>query len=288
MFSLQALSDPWTENERTLLDRDGTITELLSPLQRKFRDDGFVILRGFLDIGLIEAYRSAWLEQFDGHPKHYAWNNPCSYMLSPEMLDLLMSSELSQVLHALLGEPAGLHLTLADWRSTERKWHQDGIWNQDHVADHYVSTWIPLETVDPDAGPFEFSPGTHRAGFVIRRERMRDAVASIMELDDHDWPHQTEQILTPLLAEVVDEYSHETFLGEPGDVLIYHARIIHRGSIPNTPNARRPALLAHYSGIHHRPDMTPAVQHERGGWFFPLHSDGRIRPLEPGEVPITT
>jgi ectoine hydroxylase-related dioxygenase (phytanoyl-CoA dioxygenase family) len=60
-----------------------------------------------------------------------------------------------------------------------------------------------------------------------------------------------------------------THLPERGDVLLWHSRLLHRGSIANTPGLMRKSLIAHYSGINHRQDMLPAVKHG-GGYYFPV------------------
>lgn len=48
---------------------------------------------------------------------------------------------------------------------------------------------------------------------------------------------------------------------------------MHRGTIPNNPNLWREAVILHYSGVNNRPDMPTAVQHNGGGWFFPINQN---------------
>ena len=52
-----------------------------------------------------------------------------------------------------------------------------------------------------------------------------------------------------------------------GDLLIWHGRLMHRGSAP-TGNRWRPALIAHYSGVNHRPDMTTRARTPAGHEYF--------------------
>jgi ectoine hydroxylase-related dioxygenase (phytanoyl-CoA dioxygenase family) len=60
-----------------------------------------------------------------------------------------------------------------------------------------------------------------------------------------------------------------TYLPERGDVLFWHGRLLHRGSIAKNPNMLRKSLIAHYSGINHRSDMPAAIKHN-SGWYFPI------------------
>ncbi len=55
-----------------------------------------------------------------------------------------------------------------------------------------------------------------------------------------------------------------------------HGRLLHRGSKPLERGIARPALIANYSGTHHRPAMPTAQQHESGGWFFTIRTDQQV------------
>lgn len=65
----------------------------------------------------------------------------------------------------------------------------------------------------------------------------------------------------------------EQFIAKKGDVLIWHARLMHRGTVPNNPDLWREAVILHYSGVNYRPDMPQARQHNDGGWYFPIYLD---------------
>jgi ectoine hydroxylase-related dioxygenase (phytanoyl-CoA dioxygenase family) len=45
------------------------------------------------------------------------------------------------------------------------------------------------------------------------------------------------------------------FLAKRGDVLLWHGRLMHQGARPRDPKMERRSLIAHYSGINHRPNM---------------------------------
>ena len=168
--------------------------------------------------------------------------------------------------------PMGVHLNLTPWVTTERNWHQDGYLNPDHVTDHYLAVWVALDDIHPDSGPFEFAPGSHRLP-KITHDRM---LASLTEKEQASpmWPKYSERILTPLFERLIVKagMSVATYTPKRGDVLFWHARLLHRGSMANVPGMERRALIAHYSGIHHRPDMPPAVPYG-DGYLFPIHQE---------------
>ena len=163
----------------------------------------------------------------------------------------------------------GVHLALTGWKSTERNWHQDGYLNPDHNRDHYIAVWIALEDIDPNSGPFEYIPGTHKLP-KITNQNMLDKLDP-RERDEH-WPKHSERYLTPLFDSLREENSLQTqrFIAEKGDVLFWHARLMHRGSAPINPVLDRRTAILHYSGIHHRPDFPVAMQYKNQGWYFPI------------------
>lgn len=260
-----------------------------------WNDDGVVVLPGLIPDDLIRAYEAEWrvangwrgLSSFPGaDPRHGpshvgsgvwvldavepgGWVDCTPYMRHDALRAICCYQPLADALERLLGEPAGVHLNLTGWVSTERNWHQDGYLNPPEVGDRYAAVWMALEDVHPDSGPFQYVPGSHRW-----HRLLRSRIWEHVDGTDPQWPKHTEDFLTPLVEAECERRGVEpvSFLPRKGDVLIWHGRLYHRGSRANVPGAYRPSLIAHFSGIRHRPDMPPAIRHEAGGWLFPITS----------------
>lgn len=232
--------------------------------------DGVVIMPSFLPEHLMQEYEHCWIRENRDRPM--GWPDPIPYTRHPELLNILTWGPLANLLEELLGEPAGLHLNLTGWQSTERDWHQDSYLNPPHVGDSYAAVWIALDDIHPDSGPFQYIPGSHRWPQVTR-DKILAALGP--EERDHRWPKFSERILTPLFEEEIKKRGNNiiTHLPSRGDVLIWHGRLMHRGSRPNVPGMPRKSLIAHYSGIHHRPDMPKALRQSGNGWYFPLQTN---------------
>jgi hypothetical protein len=236
--------------------------------------DGVVIINKFIPEQLMVDYENKWLEVNGptGANRPMGWPDPIPYMRYPELRNLLTYGPLAELLETLISEPAGLHLNLTGWQSTQRDWHQDSYLNPPHVGDYYAAVWIALDEIHPDSGPFQYVPGSHRWRQVTQELIMQ-------QLDenerDHRWPKFSERILTPLFEEEIIKQGNNivSYLPSRGDVLIWHGRLMHRGSPPNVHGMERRALIAHYSGIKHRADMPRAKKTDSGGWYFPLTTD---------------
>jgi ectoine hydroxylase-related dioxygenase (phytanoyl-CoA dioxygenase family) len=186
----------------------------------------------------------------------------------PEIRDLCLYKPLSDLLEHLIGEPMALHLNLTGWVSTERDWHQDDYLNPPEVNGYYAAVWTALDRIQADAGPFEFVPGSHRWP-VIRQKKLLERLGD-PEGNDPGWPWRSEALLTPYFEREIKRTDAPVlrFLGNRGDVLIWHARLVHRGSLPQRPGAERRSMIAHYSAVSRRSDMPPVRRHPGGGLYF--------------------
>lgn len=235
------------------------------PLQAFWRKDGKGTLPRLIPDDLIEAYCDAYVKR--DLATHNA-SDVTPYMRIPELREICTYGPLSDILEHIIGEPMGVHLNLIGWTSTERDWHQDHYLNPPGVGSFYAAVWIALEDIDPRSGPFQYIPGSHKWGS-LDREKVIAACGS--SLSDPDWPRHSEKVLTPLVEAKIkaEGLKVQTYLPKKGDVLIWHSRLMHRGSKPEVPGLQRRALIAHYSGINHRSDMAPA-ERWGDGWIFPF------------------
>jgi SAM-dependent methyltransferase len=246
------------------LDRQNAPPASLAPEQAFWRENGYLVLKGLIPDDLIDRYCAVRRHV----PHAEGWSSPTPYLDVPEIRNLCLYQPLCDRLEQLLGEPVGLHLNLTGWVSTERDWHQDDYLNPPEVNGHYIAVWMALDTIGSDAGPFEFVPGSHRWP-IIRQEKMLKLLGHEDGSDPY-WPAESERLLTPFFEDQIKRrgVQVERFLGNRGDVLIWHARLLHRGSLPMRPSAERRSIISHYSALTHRADMPVRRRHPGGGWYF--------------------
>jgi SAM-dependent methyltransferase len=270
-LSWEDLSDTVDDQELPPLDRSVIREASLSREQRAWREDGYLIIPGLISDRLIDNYC-----QTRSLVVGYVSSTP--YMHVPEIRDLCLCKPLTDLLQHLLGEPMGLHLNLTGWTSTERDWHQDDYLNPPCVNGHYAGVWIALDRISPDSGPFEFVPGSHRWP-IIRQAKVLNLLGCD-DCDDPYWPWESERLLTPFLEREIERQhlSPQRFIANKGDVLIWHSRLVHRGSKPERVGVERRAIISHYSAVRLRRDMPAVRRHHHGGLFFEIgeaSNDGR-------------
>jgi hypothetical protein len=259
------------------LDRPGLNESLLTPEQAEWRRDGVATLRRFLPHSVVDPYIARREQLRTEAPEHYrgGWYTPTPYEHVPELRVLALYPPLMRMMEQLIGEPMMMHLNLTGWVSTERNWHQDDYLNPPHVNSWYAAVWIALDHIDPDAGPFEYVPGSHR--WPLLRQKKVLACMTREEAEERDpvrrslvWPKTSERFVVPAIAAELSARNAtvEQFRAEKGDVLIWHGRLMHRGSLPRSADMLRRSLIVHYSGITHRPDMAARLRDENGMYYF--------------------
>ncbi len=153
--------------------------------------------------------------------------------------------------------------------------------NPENVGENYIAAWIALDDVSPDAGPFEYVAGSHRWPVIERAKvwsRMR-ALGQNPELPT--WPSDSQDWVGRACEDEIKvrEAPITKFLGKRGDVLLWHASLVHRGSKPLNSVIERRALISHYSSIHARPDMPHLKRMTNGSFYFDF-AHGYTEPEE--------
>jgi len=255
------------------LDQPVVDESALTPTQLAWRRDGVAILPRFLPEDLMDAYskRRAMLNVLGG------WASPTPYLDVPELRDLALYPPLMTQMQALISEPMILHLCLTGWLSTERGWHQDDYLNPPFVNSWYAAVWMALDDIHPDSGPFEYVPGSHRWP-LTRGDKVR-ALMPWAEAMRPDWPQVSESFVVPAIDAEIERRGAEVrqFIAKRGDVLIWHGRLMHRGSKPNKPGMLRKSLICHYSGINHRDDMPARARDANGQLYAIVEPPSKLR-----------
>lgn len=208
---------------------------MLTNIKEKFEKDGYIIIEKLFSEEVIDKYIDIWREENADRPEGWRdgdkGNSGTAYLNHPEILDILCSREIGEIFSEL-EKAVALHVDITYSISTELGWHQDNNMPKEKAGENYVGVWVALEDVDPDAGPFEFVPGSHKW--------------------DLDWEAiWKKSSYTGVGEEMADEIERRgvsgiPFLAKKGDVFIWHSRLLHRGSSIKDRSKTRMSLIGHY------------------------------------------
>lgn len=271
------LSDQPDQSLIPMLDRIDCDESKLDDDQLFWRRNGYLIKSGLIPEHLLDAYA----EVRGRNPRPGGWACFAPYMRVKELRDVGLHPALMKLMEKLIGEELGMMLNLTGWVSTDRNFHQDDYLNPSFVRSWYTAVWIALDDIHRDCGPFEFVPGSHRW------EPLRgNLVRLYLEADARrhpQWPAATERFLNSIVEEelVRRGVQSKKFLAKKGDVLIWHGRLMHRGSYANVPGMTRKSLICHYMGLNHSIDAPEIARTEDGSAYFVHNVELDFDPYTP-------
>ena len=133
--------------------------------------------------------------------------------------------------------------TISSHKGSQQLPHSDSIHMTTYPIGYLSACWIAFEDIHPDSGPLVYYPGSHRLPYVFSRD---------VGIEEHDFREKgTESYhakYEPHIQQVLAEHKMEPhyFHAKKGDVLFWHANLIHGGSPRRDLRHSRRALVNHY------------------------------------------
>ncbi|MFM9048290.1 MAG: phytanoyl-CoA dioxygenase family protein [Cyanobium sp.] len=279
----EAYTPSLTLAERLYRDDPETAQRIYSDAVFRFLRDGLVILPGVMDLDALDQLERdvnllaenksnpmlSWVE-IDGPRDYYearylANLKTDDFRLDPPGLKLVnlqrffdsakalsFADPVMAFLDELFGSSPALIATITFWKGSQQPLHQDFSYVHHHRRlGELAATWIPLEDIQPDAGPLIYYQGTH---FPERLGFFDWGGGSI--LASRDAPESVFDEYQKHLLRLIDEHHFQPsiFLPKRGDVLIWHGALIHGGTPMANPALTRRSLVCHYTtvGSHQR------------------------------------
>lgn len=256
---------------------NAVLQEGLTPNQAEYRENGCVIKRGFIPEEICDAYIDL-RDQLMLGDRQFSNNTP--YIEHKEVRKLVCYQPLMDLLQELHSCSMGLIFNLSMYKSTERGWHPDAYLDRDDAIPR-VAVWIALGDIDKNCGPFEYLPGSHRWP-ALSNQRINEYMKSGYQWPEAHrhrrpgvpgWGKLAEALVSPAVERKITQEGQEPkkFIASKGDVLVWYARLMHRGSEPNDESALRPAMIGHYAPIFERERGLFAKTPEGGYFLVPPH-----------------
>ncbi len=152
-------------------------------------------------------------------------------------------ADLMHCLQRLLGHPVKLLQTIASHKGSQQGAHSDSIHMTTYPLGYLAAAWIAFEDIQTDSGPLEFYPGSHRLPYVFSHD-LQISAESMKNQGYATYRARYE----PLVQKLIMEHGlrPKYFEARKGDVLIWHANLLHGGSQRRDFRLTRKALVGHY------------------------------------------
>lgn len=158
------------------------------------------------------------------------------YLTSPELRELLLSPRLMEIVKPLVDGTPALCNSLNLERSSAQDNHADSLYMTPLTRGGVLACWFALEAVRPDAGPLRLYPRSH----LIPPYTFSNGLHHAMEGEMQGWGTYVDAEMAARSIEPV------RVLAAPGDLVLWHADLLHGADPITNPSATRRSLVAHY------------------------------------------
>jgi hypothetical protein len=265
--------DAEAEIERRLRNR--MITDAEADRCRKWMRDGYVTIPGLIDDTFLDYVWQAYEESiatgvvtppveifYDGDTVPGRSLNP--HFRVKEIRELMELPEITNNVELLLGADATPFQSISGHKASQQAEHSDSIHMTTYPQGYLVAMWIACEDIAPDSGPFVYYPGTHRLPYVYSRD-----VGIPLEENHQPNYREFDARYTPRIKSDIEASGIEPvyFTAKRGDVLFWHANLLHGGSPLQTLTKTRKALVFHFFA------QGCVCYHDLSGGLSWLHGD---------------
>ena len=234
------------EDSAQLLPKQEKFAQLDKKTQEsllKWSQNGFVVLESFFqteEIDLINKEVENLLKT-----KKIKWSeNRILFAIKKSKLlkSVATFPKLKNCIELIMGKEMDLFQSLNFYESSQQRTHSDSIHMTTFPQGNIIAVWVALQDVGPEDGPLHYYPGSHKLPYIMNKDF--DNLSSTLKLGDQsylDYENKIDQIIKENT-----QLKKEVFLPKKGDVLIWHANLLHGAEAKINPKASRKSMVFHY------------------------------------------
>ncbi|WP_250254619.1 phytanoyl-CoA dioxygenase family protein [Chryseobacterium sp. Marseille-Q3244] len=226
----------------------------------RYDDNGYMILRNFISPETAENINIE-IEKLmkDGTLKfHYGGKLMFAIHHSEIIRNIGSDKNLLEFLSVLLDGKAKLFQSINFINGSQQKTHSDSIHMTTFPLGGLLGVWIALEDVDEHNGALHYIPGSHKLPYFLNSDYDNEGTA--LKIGKKSYKAY-EEFLENKVKEL--GLKKEVFRAKKGDMLIWHANILHGGEPHTDKNRTRKSLVYHFfdenSVCYHEVTQRPAL-----------------------------
>jgi len=209
----------------------------------RWPEDGFVVLRGLFtdtEVAAMNAEVDRLIRDkvvdfnFTGRKIMFAFHHSAllrKYVHDRRILD---------VMDFLLGKRMKVFQSINFLTGSEQHAHSDSIHMTTHPLGYMTAAWIALEPITADNGPLIYHVGSHKLPYLLNGSY--DHGGDRFTIGEDAYARYEEAVDRELAS---GAFEAREFHAQPGDVLFWHANLIHGGKKMNVPDASRKSMVIH-------------------------------------------
>lgn len=209
----------------------------------EWSDKGYVILKNFFSAEEVTAINAEVDRLITSKKANWRYGGKIMFAIHQSELlrEMGVSGKLVSLLNLLMGKEVKLFQSINFIEASEQRTHSDSIHMSTFPLGNLTAAWIALEDVSAENGALHYYPGSHKLPYVMNKDF--DNAGSRFRLGKktyRDYENKIEEIVTQY------KLKKEIFNANKGDVLIWHANLLHGGEPLLDKKRTRKSMVFHY------------------------------------------
>lgn len=227
-----------------------------------YPEQGYAVLKGFLKEHEVDTINQEVERLMQAGKAKFKYRNKLTQIIlkSGYVRKKGLKDELMELLGVMLRGEARLFHSINFITGSEQHTHSDSIHMTTFPHGGMLGVWFALEAVDATNGPLHYYPGSHKLPYYLNADY--DNTGSRWMIGEKDYSAYEQFIAEQVEALGLEKH---TFTANKGDVLIWHANLLHGGNPQTDPRQTRKSMVLHYfkAGVAcwHEITQRPALIH---------------------------
>lgn len=227
---------------------------------KSFEKEGYLILKNYLSSETADKINTEIDELMEDGTIKFRYGGKLMFVIhhSEIIRNIGNDKNLLEFLSVLMDGQAKLFQSINFINGSQQKTHSDSIHMTTYPLGGLLGVWIALEDIDEKNGALHYIPGSHKLPYFLNSDY--DNEGDSMRIGKKSYKAYEE-----FLEEKVKELGlkKEVFRAKKGDLLIWHANILHGGEPHLDKSRTRKSLVYHYfdenSVCYHEVTQRPAL-----------------------------
>lgn len=235
-------------NSANTLPENPTFQGLPDSIKREllpWSNDGFALLQNFFSEDEVRSINKKVDNLADSNKLRVREGRKMMFAIdhSSELRSEASPGRLETILELLMGCPISLFQSVNFFKGSEDPAHSDFIHMSTYPYGFLIAAWIALEDMDLENGPLFYYPGSHKLNYIMNGDFDHGGNKWVL---GKDYKRKYSDKIARVLSE--NNFEKKYFTAKKGDVLIWHANLLHGGSNVIDPNRTRKSMVMHYFG----------------------------------------
>lgn len=211
---------------------------------RNWKENGYIILENYFSGSVVDSIN----QEIDRllKDKQNNINDFNKIMFANKQSDLIknitLDKHITSILSFILGKEVIPFQTINFITGSEQRTHSDSIHMTTYPLGYLIAIWIALEDISPEQGALSYYPGSHRLNYILNKDYNKGGDSLKIGNEKHYSAYEDK------IAEVARQsgISKKIFSAKKGDVLIWHANLLHGGEPITNTSLTRKSMVVHY------------------------------------------